>query len=157
MTAKSKLKTADNISLREEIDLVYQITDQQTLSMWAAECAKHVLPFAGSERNDLSPVERGFKSLELWQTGNISLHKLRQTSLEIHKLALNCSEETVKNAIRTAGHAVAVGHMREHAMVCADYAIKTIQSAFPRETDRITQERKWQLNVLKNFRDRFMN
>jgi hypothetical protein len=52
-------------------------------------------------------------------------------------------------ANRTVGHAVRVGHMREHAMVCSDYAIKTIQIAFPENIEKITEERQSQLNELK--------
>jgi hypothetical protein len=43
-------------------------------------------------------------------------------------------------ANRTVGHAVRVGHMREHAMVCSDYAIKTIQIAFPENIEKITKK-----------------
>lgn len=41
--------------------------------------------------------------------------------------------------------------MREHAMVCSDYAIKTIQLAFPDQINKITQERQWQLDELKQI------
>jgi hypothetical protein len=56
-----------------------------------------------------------------------------------------------KSALRSAGHANAVGHMKEHAMICSDYAIKTIQLAFPGNTDIIKAERLWQLNELKRL------
>jgi hypothetical protein len=56
-----------------------------------------------------------------------------------------------KNAIRTAGQAVGVGHMREHAMVCVDYAIKTIGLAFPKDLNQIKAERIWQLETLKEI------
>ena len=39
--------------------------------------------------------------------------------------------------------------MRENAMVCSDNAIKTMQIAFPENIEKITEERQWQLNELK--------
>jgi hypothetical protein len=39
--------------------------------------------------------------------------------------------------------------MREHAKVCSDYAIKTIQIAFPENIEKITEERQLQLNEIK--------
>lgn len=42
--------------------------------------------------------------------------------------------------------------MREHAMVCSDYAIKTIQLAYPNNKEWITSEREWQLKALKEIK-----
>ena len=39
--------------------------------------------------------------------------------------------------------------MKEHAMVCSDYAIKTVQLAFPNDKEKIAEERKWQLVALR--------
>ena len=50
-----------------------------------------------------------------------------------------------------AGQAVASGHMREHAMVASDYAIKTIGLISSNDIQDITTEREWQLNELKKL------
>ena len=42
-----------------------------------------------------------------------------------------------------AGQAVASGHMREHAMVTSDYAIKTIGLISSSSIEAITTEREW--------------
>jgi len=149
MATRTKIKIIDNTSLRTEIDELYEHTNQNYLAKWAINCAKHVLPLADFEEIDFLSVENGFKTIELWQTGKASVNEVRQAGFKIHALARNCKSDIAKNAIRTAGQAVSVGHMREHAMVCSDYAIKTIQAAFPGQTDKISQEREWQLKELK--------
>lgn len=78
--------------------------------------------------------------------------EVRQAGFKIHVIARSCETEVARNAIRTVGQAVGVGHMKEHAMVCSDYAIKTIQLAFSNAKERITEERKWQLKTLKEIK-----
>ena len=151
MATKTKIKIIDNTSLRAEIDELYEQTTQINLAKWAITCAKHILPLTEFEIIDRSCVENGVKTNELWQIGKATVHELRQAGFKIHEVARQCKSEIAKNAIRTAGHAVGVGHMRAHAMVCSDYAIKTIQVAFPDQTEKISQERQWQLNELKKY------
>lgn len=152
MATKTKIKIIDNISLRADIDELYEQTNQINLAKWAIKCAKHVLPLTEFEEIDMTSINNGFKINELWQIGNASVHEVRQAGFKIHEVARQCKSEIVKNAIRTVGQAVGVGHMREHAMVCSDYAIKSIQLAFPDQLDKITQERQWQLNELKKYK-----
>ena len=151
MATKTKIKIIDNTSLRAEIDELYEQTNQINLAKWAIKCAKHILPLTELEKIDMASIDNGFKINELWQIGNASVHEVRQAGFKIHEVARQCKSEIAKNAIRTVGQAVGVGHMREHAMVCSDYAIKTIQLAFPDQIDKISQERLWQLNELKKY------
>ena len=152
MATKTKIKIIDNTSLRIEIDELYEQTNQVNLAKWAIKCAKHILPLTELEKMDMTSIDNGFKINELWQIGNASVHDVRQAGFKIHEVARLCKSEIVKHAIRTVGQAIGVGHMREHAMVCSDYAIKTIQLAFPDQIDKITQERQWQLNELKQYK-----
>ncbi len=152
MSTKTKIKIVDNTSLRAEIDELYEQTNQINLAKWAIKCAIHVLPLTEFEKIDMTSIDNGFKINELWQIGNASVHEVRQAGFKIHEVARQCKSEITKNAIRAVGQAVGVGHMREHAMVCSDYAIKTIQIAFPDQIDEIKQERQWQLNELKKYK-----
>ena len=152
MATKSKIKIIDNASLRAEIDGLYEQTNQINLAKWAIECAKHILLFVEFEKVNMTSIDNGVKMNELWQKGNTSVHEVRKAGFKIHEVARQCKSEISKNAIRTIGHAVVVGHMKEHAMVCSDYAIKTIQLVFPDQIDKINQERQWQLNQLKKYK-----
>ena len=149
MATRTKIKIVDNSDLRAEIDNLYEQTNQIDLAKWAIKCAKHILRLS-NEEFDKTVIENGFRINELWQTGNATVHEVRLAGFRIHEVARQCKSEITKNTIRASGQAVGVGHMREHAMVCSDYAIKTIQLAFPEQIDKILQERKWQLNELNN-------
>ncbi|MFA6403031.1 MAG: putative immunity protein [Salinivirgaceae bacterium] len=151
MATKVKIKITDDSNLRAEIDNLVVSLNQVDLAKWAIICAKHVLPFSEIEFPENEAVANGFRTNELWQKGNATVHQVRQAGFKIHAIARQCKTEVAKTAIRTAGQAVGVGHMKEHAMVCSDYAIKTVQLAYPESMDKIRAERQWQLNELKRF------
>ena len=147
----TKIKIVDNSSLRAEVDALYKLTNQVDLAKWAIKCAKHAMNLIKSDTIDLTIIENGFKINEHWQIGKTSVHEVRLAGFKIHQVARQCKSEIQKNAFRAAGQAVGVGHMREHAMVCADYVIKTIQLMYPNQFEKITEERQWQLNELKQY------
>ena len=151
MATKVKIKITDDSDLRAVIDELVDSQNQVDLAKWAISCAKHVLQYSGIEFPANKIIAEGFQINELWQTGNATVHQVRQAGFKIHAVARQCRTELTKAAIRAAGQAVGVGHMQEHAMVCSDYAIKTIQLAFPDNLDKINSERQWQLNELKRF------
>jgi hypothetical protein len=151
MTTKVKIKIKDNSELREKIDELYEKISQVDLAKWSLLMAKHILDIADIDYNSIDAIVDGFMVNELWQTGNARMHDVRQASFKIHKIARECESEIKKTAFRVTGQAVASGHMREHAMVASDYAIKTIGLINSNDIDAITFEREWQLNELKKF------
>ena len=151
MTTKVKIKIKDNSELREKIDELYEKISQVDLAKWSLLMAKHILVIADIDYNLIDAIVDGFMVNELWQTGNARMHDVRQAGFKIHKIARECESEIKKTAFRVTGQAVASGHMREHAMVASDYAIKTIGLISSNDIDAITFEREWQLNELKKF------
>lgn len=153
---KTKIKIIDNTSLRSEIYELYEQTSQINLDKWELKCVKHVLLLFESKKIDIILIEKGFKINKLWQIENTTVNEVRQAGFKIHEVARQCKSELTKNTIRPVGQAVGVGHMREHSIFYSDYAIKTIQLAFPDQMDKISQERQWQLNELKNTNRQYL-
>ena len=113
--------------------------------------AKHILDIADIDYNSIDAIVNGVVVNELWQTGNARMNDVRQAGFRIHKIVREYESEIKKTAFRVTGQAVASGHMKEHAMVASDYAIKTIGLINSNDIDAITFEREWQLNELKKF------
>lgn len=148
--SKSKIKIVDDLSLRAEIEQTIEKVSHVQLAQWALSVARHVMPYLEQELPNVEQVEQAFKVNELWQAGQATVHQVRQAGLQIHKVARQCQNEIAKTAARTAGQAVAVGHMREHAIVASDYAIKVIGLASGNNITSITEERIWQLEQLQS-------
>ena len=151
MPTKVKIKIIDNGQLRSIIDSIYENLDQKDLAKWSLLIAKHILNIAEIDYNKIEAVKDGFKVNELWQIGNARMHDVRQAGFKIHKIARECDSQIKKNALRVAGQAVASGHMREHAIVASDYAIKTINLISSNDINAITHEREWQLNEIRKY------
>ena len=151
MATKVKIKIKDNMELREKIDELYEKTCQIDLAKWSLLMAKHILDIAGINYHSIDEIINGFKVNELWQIGEARMYDVRQAGFKIHKLARECDSEIKKTALRVTGQAVGSGHMREHAIVASDYAIKMICLISSNDFEAITKEREWQLNELQKF------
>ena len=151
MSTKVKIKIKDNSELRAEIDTLYEKMNQVDLAKWSLIIAKHILDIASIDYNSIDAIVNGFKVNESWQKGEARMHDVRQAGFKIHQIARECDSEIKKTALRVAGQAVGSGHMREHAMVASDYAVKTIALISSDNDEAITSERKWQLKEMKKF------
>lgn len=149
MPTKVKIKIKDNSELRRKIDELYEKTNQVDLAKWSLLLAKHILDIVDIDYHCVDEIVNGFKVNELWQVSEARMHDVRQAGFRIHKIARESDSEIKKTALRVVGQAVGSGHMREHAMVASDYAIKTINLITSNDFDAITKEREWQLNQLK--------
>ena len=151
MPTKVKIKIKDNSELRAKIDELYEKMNQVDLAKWSLLMAKHIMNTVDIDYNSIDAIVDGFIVNELWQTGKARMYDVRQACFKIHKIARECDSEINKIALRVVGQAVSSGHMREHAMVASDYAIKTIGLISSNDINAITFEREWQLNELKKF------
>jgi hypothetical protein len=125
--------------------------DQISLAKWSLSMAKHILKTVDIDYKTIDEIVEGFRINELWQVKETKMHDVRQAGFKIHKIARECDSEIKKTALRVVGQAVGSGHMKEHAMVASDYAIKTIGLINSNNMEAITLEREWQLNEIKKF------
>jgi hypothetical protein len=151
VATKVKIKIKDNSELRKEIDELYDNMDQISLAKWSLSMAKHILKTVDIDYKTIDEIVEGFRINELWQVKETKMHDVRQAGFKIHKIARECDSEIKKTALRVVGQAVGSGHMKEHAMVASDYAIKTIGLINSNNMEAITLEREWQLNEIKKF------
>lgn len=88
---------------------------------------------------------------EEYEKSSARMHDVRQAGFKIHQLAKSSQDTVTRTALRVVGQAVATGHMREHAMVSSDYAVKVINLLFPDDINAVRQERFWQIEHLKSI------
>ncbi|AQS53583.1 hypothetical protein BW727_101216 [Jeotgalibaca dankookensis] len=151
MPTRLKLKIIDNSELRKEIDERYEKMNQIDAAKWSLSIAKHILKVVNIDYEAVPEIKEGFRINELWQIKEARIIDIRQAGFKIHKLALDSELEINKTALRVVGQAVGSGHMKEHAMVASDYAVKTIGLMNSNSLESITLERKWQLNEIKKY------
>ncbi|MFD2880952.1 putative immunity protein [Paenibacillus rhizoplanae] len=72
---------------------------------------------------------------------------LRKVGFTVNELAKESKTDISKHAARSFAQAIATGHMRGHALVSSDYAIKTTNSLTGNSIDASTKERERQLKL----------
>ena len=149
MPTRAKIKINDVPELRTILDTIYDSKTQIQLARWALGLAEHILALVEYDyKNDLA-IQNGFTVNKMWQANAARMFDVRQAGFKVHQQAKACDDQVVQAALRVAGQAVGTGHMREHAMVASDYAIKTINLKYPGDMDAVISEREWQINSLR--------
>lgn len=153
MSTKVKIKILDDVALRTVLDGKYETASQIKMCKYALALAKHILEVVQYEDIDNVIIQDGFKTNKEWQRGNARMHDVRQVGFRIHQLAKECNNLLIQSALRVVGQAVATGHMKEHAMVASDYAVKVINIKYPNDLKAVQQERKWQIDTINSITD----
>lgn len=150
---KIKIKIVDDTELRKELDMEYDFSSQEQLCKYALLLAHHILELINYPDIDNETIKEGFFINEQWQKGNVRMHDVRQICFKIHQMAKSSEDDIISTALRVVGHAVATGHMKEHAMVASDYAVKVINLLCTNNMDAVKKERLWQINHLKEIKN----
>lgn len=153
MATKVKIKIADDAVLRNVLDAEYEVSSQIKLCKYALLLAAHILTMVGYPDIDNAVINEGYSTNQKWQEGNARMYDVRQAGFKIHEMAKACENTVMQTALRVVGQAVATGHMKEHAMVASDYAIKVVNLLTPNDMDAVKRERKWQIEHLKGIQE----
>ena len=83
--------------------------------------------------------------------GKVSAHELRKAGFLAQKLSQQAKSPVSKYAARVFAQAVATAHMRGHAIVSADYAVKVINLQSSDDMQAVVRERKQQIELAKEW------
>jgi hypothetical protein len=149
---KAKIRIPDDTELRSRLDQEYEDASQAQLCRYALMLADHILNYMDGSKLNHDTIREGLWINEQWQKGNTRVHDVRQASFKIHQLAKESEDVMICTALRVVGHAVATAHMREHAMVASDYAVKAVCLLHPDCMDAVRNERLWQIQHLQEIK-----
>ena len=116
----------------------------QLLALWAADCAEHVLSlFAAVAPDDPRPSE-AIAAARKWADGQMPMMTARAAGGHAMGAARPLTG-AARFAAYSAGQAACVGHVAEHDLGAAAYAIKAVAAAHPNDPDAAAAaERDWQ-------------
>lgn len=122
-------------------------TDHQLLALWAAACAEHVLGYFEREQPDDSRPRDAIAAARAWARGEMPMMRARAAGGHAMGAARPLTG-AARFAAYAAGQAACVGHVAEHDLGAAAYAIKAVRSAHPDNPQAGRKERDWQRDQL---------
>jgi hypothetical protein len=127
--------------------------DHRLLALWAAECADHVLHHFEREQPDDERPRDAIAAARAWARGAMPMMRARAAG----GLAMGAARPlagAARFAAYSAGQAACVGHVAEHDLGAAAYAIKAVRSAHRDGPQAAREERDWQRSHLpRSVRD----
>lgn len=117
--------------------------DHRMLAMWAATCAEHVLDLFERECPDDPRPREAVEAARAWARGELAM--MRARVLGGHAMgAARPLTGPARLAAYAAGQAACVGHVAEHDLGAAAYAIRAVRTAHPEDPGAGRLERDWQ-------------
>lgn len=155
---KTKPKPTFSLARRDApLEILVQKTGKRTLAIWAADCARRVLPYFTEHAPEDDRPAQALMILWAWiETGTFRMAEIRTASLDAHAAAREIGEDTpARSAARAAGQAVATAHVAGHALASARYAQQAVfRAADAAEAEAaVTSERDWQYGHLLKLLD----
>lgn len=119
------------------------------LALWAADCAEHVLPFFEAVCPEDERPREAIAAARAWAAGEMPMMEAR--ALGGHAMgAARPLRGPARFAAYAAGQAACVGHVAEHNLGAAAYAIKAARGASGKDLGAGLGERDWQRDRLPN-------
>jgi hypothetical protein len=120
--------------------------EHRSLALWAADCAKHVIPYFEEHYPEDDRPRKAIAAGRAWARGELTVSKARAAAFAAHAAARDAHHAAVRAAARAAGHAAATAHVAGHARHAAAYAINAAMvAAIPSDAGTAAAtERDWQ-------------
>lgn len=117
--------------------------DHRLLALWAADCAEHVLGLVEAEQPDDDRPRQAIEAARQWARGDLPMMAARARGG--HAMgAARPLRGAARFAAYAAGQAACVGHVAEHDLGAAAYAIRAAQAADDQDPRAGAREREWQ-------------
>lgn len=146
-----KIKILDDLSLRIDLENILNNLPQRQLVLWAIENSQRFKQYFDNKLKKDHRIAEAESILKDRINGKCSAYQLRKIGFMANELAKESETEISKYSARVFAQSIAVGHMRGHAIVSSDYAIKVINLIYPNNLNSVVVERKAQIALAKKI------
>ena len=140
-----KIRIDDDPVLRSRLEAKVSSSGDKVLALWAMGLAEHIASSIEDSDNVGEAISLCSEVVDGFIDGSMDVGEIRRRGFAVHALARE-ADGAEQTAIRAIGQALSVCHMREHAMVASDYAVKVVNILNPGDLDAVSVERRWQLD-----------
>ena len=133
--------------LKEKLIAIYSTKTHQDVSRFSLLLAEHVLSLTCLPRNET--IDACFSVSRAWQEGKVKFQQARQVAFALHRLAREETNPVYVLVYRTLGQIAATPHVKRHALVASDYAVKLVNRMFPGNLEKVREMRETQIFLLE--------
>jgi len=145
------IKKIDDIpELKEKLIEAFdaKAKDHKAISRYSLLLAAHVLNLTGVQRDDA--IAECFAVNEKWQEGKAKFQDARDVADMILRLAREEKNPVRVKVLRVMAQVAATPHVKRHALIASDYAIKLINLLHPKNFDEVRKEREIQIALMES-------
>jgi hypothetical protein len=122
--------------------------DHKAISRYGVLLGAHLLAVTGVERNEA--IAECFAVNEQWRAGTVPFQAARNVAGRLLRLAREEPDPLRATVLRVMAQVAATPHVKRHALIASDYAIKAINLLYPRDLDAVRQERETQIALMES-------
>ena len=142
------IKKLDDIpELKEKLISIYETKSHKDVSRYSLLLAEHILSLTNTPTNET--IDACFTVSRAWQMGEAKFQEARQIAFALHRLAREESDPIRVKVYRTLGQVAATPHVKRHALIASDYAIKLTNLLYPKNMDAVQKERETQILMME--------
>ena len=148
MYAKIIKKIDDIPELRNELASIFDSKSHKDVARYSLLLGQHILNITNTE--PCIEIVESFDFNKKWQEGIAGFQYARQVAFKLHKLAHDEKDPIKEKVYRVMIQVATTPHVKNHAMIASDYAVKLINKMYPNNFDEIRKEREIQIELMKN-------
>ena len=143
------IKKLDDIpQLKEKLISLYDTKTHKEVSQYSLLLAEHIIEMTRMPTND--KIESCFAVSRAWQEGRAKFQEARQVAFALHRLAREEPDPVRVLVYRVLGQVSATPHVKRHALIASDYAVKLVNRLYPADFDAVRRERETQISLLES-------
>ena len=143
------IKKIDDIpELKEQLIDIFDSKSHKDISRYGLLLAEHILSLTNTPVDDA--IAKCFDIVRKWQDGKAKFQEARQVAFMLHRLARMEKDPIKVKVLRVMGQVAATPHVKRHALIASDYAIKLINLMYPKNFEEVIKERKIQIELMNS-------
>lgn len=140
-------KLEDIPQLKAKLIERFDTKTHRQVSSYGMLLADHILRVAGIPMSET--LKSCYSVNRRWRNGDAAFQEARDVSGTIHDLARGEKDPAKANALRAVAQVAAIPHVKRHALIASDYAVKVINLLHPGDLDAVKKEREVQLLLME--------
>jgi hypothetical protein len=133
------IKKIDDIpELKEQLIDIFESKSHRDISHYSLLLAEHILSLTNTPVDDA--IAKCFDIVRKWQDGKAKFQEARQVAFMLHRLARMEKDPIKVKVLRVMGQVAATPHVKRHALIASDYAIKLINLMYPKKFEEVIKE-----------------